>query len=757
MSAPYRRGSKKAGESTVEAEYIYEDERGLPVLRVRRLTGKQFRQDRFEDGRWVPGLGGRKEWPLYRLKRVSAAVLRGATIYIVEGEKDVEAAEAAGGVATTNPGGAGKWRSSHSECLRGASVVIVWDADSAGEQHALAVAQSLRGVARSVSFARAKEGNDLSDHLAAGFELDELADEAPATEAGESHGLVGTVLAEVVERLRVHAEANGLKSPSRESDGKTWRACCPAHEDRTPSLSVAPGTKQPVVVCCHAGCDAAEVIAALGLTWQDVSAAGGGDEQEGKGESQAMFLVGLLRERYEFVRAPDGSPYAIPLQGPRIAIDLHGRTGHLRARLAREYLEIKKAPAQPTSMSTAIEVVIGDALLAEPVEIHLRSAKTSDALVVDLGERDGRVVIVKGGGWDLADAPPDGIVFRRTALTASLPEPARGGDVRLLRELINVGDDAWYLVLAFLVMAWRSDINVPILAFLGQQGSGKSTAARLVVQTVDPSPALLRQPPKDAEGWITAAAGSRVVGLDNLSSISGGLSDTLCRAVTGEGDVRRKLYSDGDLVVFNFRRAIVITSIDPGILRGDLGERLLPVDLPRLNGNRVTDRELEAKAAKSAPLILGGLLDVIAEVLENPVELDRLPRMADAAEVMAAMDQAFGTDALGAYKRARGAVVEKVIESDVVATALLEFMRGRREWVGTMAALYDELAIHVPDGAGRRQWPGNARVLSQRLARAIPDLESARGLLVARRDLGGRAVLTLSWKSPRRGVRQPRP
>jgi putative DNA primase/helicase len=45
--------------------------------------------------------------------------------------------------------------------------------------------------------------------------------------------------------------------------GASWMACCPAHEDRSPSLSISAGKDGKVLVCCHAGCGQRDVIAAL--------------------------------------------------------------------------------------------------------------------------------------------------------------------------------------------------------------------------------------------------------------------------------------------------------------------------------------------------------------------------------------------------------------------------------------------------------------------------------------------------------------
>ena len=45
--------------------------------------------------------------------------------------------------------------------------------------------------------------------------------------------------------------------------GRHWIAKCPAHQDQTPSLSIAECDDGKPLVHCHAGCGQAEVIAAL--------------------------------------------------------------------------------------------------------------------------------------------------------------------------------------------------------------------------------------------------------------------------------------------------------------------------------------------------------------------------------------------------------------------------------------------------------------------------------------------------------------
>jgi KaiC/GvpD/RAD55 family RecA-like ATPase len=65
---------------------------------------------------------------------------------------------------------------------------------------------------------------------------------------------------EVVERALTDHGCRG--------SGHSWQ--CPAHEDKSPSLSVTEGDDGRVLLNCHAGCPAENVVAALGLTMSDL-------------------------------------------------------------------------------------------------------------------------------------------------------------------------------------------------------------------------------------------------------------------------------------------------------------------------------------------------------------------------------------------------------------------------------------------------------------------------------------------------------
>jgi hypothetical protein len=204
------------------------------------------------------------------------------------------------------------------------------------------------------------------------------------------------------------------------------------------------------------------------------------------------------------------------------------------------------------------------------------------------------------------------------------------------------------------------------------------------------------------------------VAVDNLDRIPPWLSDALCRAVTGDGWLRRALYTDGAIAVVTLRIAVILTAIDAGALRGDLADRVAVVELqPIGEAERLEDADLAARFHEAHPRLLGAFLDLLARVEEllPTIKLDRRPRMADYARVLRAVDKILGTSGLAVYLEQRGELQREAAEGDPVGMALLSFMLKREEWSGTAGDLLVEIS---PDHPGR-EWPKTPRGLSARL------------------------------------------
>lgn len=164
-------------ERRVVARYVYRGDDGRELYTKVRFEPKFFN--------WVHVNGngetlGRGEHPpvLYRLPELSAAISRGETVYVVEGEKDADRLAEIGVAATSNPNGAAdKWRPEYTPYFTGADVVIIADRDEPGYAHAANVRAALAGVARRVTVMQSAAvfpGADVSDHLDAGYSIDDL-------------------------------------------------------------------------------------------------------------------------------------------------------------------------------------------------------------------------------------------------------------------------------------------------------------------------------------------------------------------------------------------------------------------------------------------------------------------------------------------------------------------------------------------------------------------------------------------------------
>ena len=58
----------------------------------------------------------------------------------------------------------------------------------------------------------------------------------------------------------------------RKMGADRWMACCPAHNDKSPSLSIRECSDGRILLKCWTGCGASEILDAIGLDFQDLFA-----------------------------------------------------------------------------------------------------------------------------------------------------------------------------------------------------------------------------------------------------------------------------------------------------------------------------------------------------------------------------------------------------------------------------------------------------------------------------------------------------
>jgi hypothetical protein len=342
----------------------------------------------------------------------------------------------------------------------------------------------------------------------------------------------------------------------------------------------------------------------------------------------------------------------------------------------------------------------------------------------------------------------------------ALPTPARNGNMSRLRSLINVGDDKnWVLLLSWLLAACRPTGPYPVLIFEGEQGSAKSTTARLLRRLIDPSSALLRTPPREERDLLIAANNSWIVAYDNLSGVPQWLSDALCRLATGGGFSTRELYTDTDEVILDLTRPVILNSIDHLAERADLADRAIVLNLPRIDDSaRRDEAQLYVEYEREQPNILGALFDALSAALVRfpETKLLKKPRMADFALWATAGEIGLGFESgafMAAYSGNRAEAVQETLAADPVSESITALMTNQEidvsPWTGTCGDLLTRLAGMVGDSVKKsRAWPATPRALSSRLRRLATFLREA-GIEITfpnpdARGTAGKRLLTIT-------------
>jgi hypothetical protein len=249
------------------------------------------------------------------------------------------------------------------------------------------------------------------------------------------------------------------------------------------------------------------------------------------------------------------------------------------------------------------------------------------------------------------------------------------GSTSSLQQFLNVEGDSWILFVSWLVAAFRPRGPYPILCLNGEQGSAKTTAAKVARQLIDPFKAPARTKPRDERDLMITASNSHIVTLDNLSHLDRWLSDGLCRLATGGGLATRKLYTDDEEVILEAQRPVVLNGIGELAVNADLLDRMVILSLPEISDKeRRPEAEFWKEFEAERPLILGALLSGVSAALRNidKVKLEKKPRMADFAIWASAAECELGFkegEFIAAYARNRKEASDIAFESSPVAIA----------------------------------------------------------------------------------------
>jgi hypothetical protein len=416
------------------------------------------------------------------------------------------------------------------------------------------------------------------------------------------------------------------------------------------------------------------------IDWGTTPPTGQGNSH--KKESQATSIVTLVMESgAELWHTPSQETYLT------VCIDGHHEHYPLHSRGSKDYLSrlyfIDEGKSPNTSaLQDAINTLSGIARFTGPEhEVNVRIASHESCIFLDLCDTRWRAIQVTPDGWQVITDPP--VRFRRPRGVLPLPEPHHGGQLHDLRKFVNVATDSDFILLvAWVLAALRGCGPYPILVFMAEQGSAKTTTTRVLRRLCDPNESDVRRPPRNTEDLMIAASNGHIVAFDNLSRLSEELSDNLSVLATGGGFAVRQLYTNGEECIFHASRPIALNGISQVATRGDLLDRAIVITLPPIpEDQRKDEATFWRQFTQVHPFILGALLNAVVVGLKRigSVHLEHKPRMADFALWSVATEAGCPWsqgDFLTAYTANRHDAIDAMLEGDPLADTARESCPG---------------------------------------------------------------------------------
>jgi hypothetical protein len=408
----------------------------------------------------------------------------------------------------------------------------------------------------------------------------------------------------------------------------------------------------------------------------------------------------------------------ISINGKREDLPFHSRNARVVIMSALQFLGIMVNDRDFRRLIRELET---EAEIHAPKQKHhVRYAEHDGAIYIDMANEAGQQIRVTGDGYEVIAGSDSPVVFSPDKNRRELPIPVAGGSLGYLKELINFDSEEDYIMcVAGIVTACVPNIPQAVILIQGEHGSGKTTAAGIIQELIDPVKVSFVPLPKSDADLLKLAEERHLINVDNVSGISPNQSDTLCRASTGIGS------HDDSLI-----RPVIINGITITVTRPDLDDRLCPAQLKApAPEERKTSAEIKADFAERKPALFGAICNALSMYLRNreQVNPDRLPRMADAVKCCIAIEPALTNEEggfLAAYESKRDAIHSDTVENDPVALGVIELISSKGEFEGTATDLLSAIKEIHKDGP---EWiasalPRQPNVLSARLKRLVPVL-----------------------------------
>lgn len=478
-------------------------------------------------------------------------------------------------------------------------------------------------------------------------------------------------------------------------------------------------------------------------------------------ENSILFFKDQYDIAYAKVKVADHSEI-IALGGSRFEYYL--------SKLYYDYSEGEAIVGQEP-LNNAIRILMAKTLFeGSIVNLSLRISwgEYEREIYYDLADSRWCCIKVTEHGWEIIQDSP--VLFIRFNQKAQV-EPDRNYPNDIFEKYLNLmhinTSDHRLLIKAWTVAAFIPNIPHPISIPYGEKGSVKTTYCKFQKRLIDPDKIELLTVPQEKSEFVQQQYHNYLTIYDNIKTIPYWFSDEVCKAVTGIGSSKRRLYTDDEDVIYSYKRLIIINGINNSLTEPDALDRSILKEFERIpDDQRKEESKVEAEFEEMKPKLLGYVFDILVKSLQikPTIQLHNLPRMADFAVWGESITRAMGympMEFIEAYYRNISRQNVEVIESNRLAQATEKFVyswykEGQEAcWQSSTSKVLEKLnnvaQVHGID-TNSKSWPKAANSLTKRLRPILSNLREGLGIyIIISRNTSGKNknISTIRiWKEP---------
>jgi hypothetical protein len=466
----------------------------------------------------------------------------------------------------------------------------------------------------------------------------------------------------------------------------------------------------------------------------------------------AEVVVELAIENTELLfKDQYGTPYAL------VRIADHNEIIRIESSKFKRYLSKLfydnngKSVVNADSISNAIQVLQAKAEYeGKTIPLSLRVAWNNQDIYYDKTDEKWQCIKISKENWELVSQMPTPLFVRYNQTPQAEPDRNYEPDIfDKFLALTNLKDDDEQnkiLLKVYIISLFIPEIAHAILILHGEKGSAKSTLQTLIKLLVDPSKPALLTIHRDIMEFVQQLAHNYIAYYDNVKNTPTWLSDEACRAVTGIGQTKRKLYTDDDQIVYEYKHCLGFNGINIGLTEPDALDRSIMIELDRIRKeNRKQESDILAEFFKLRPKLLGYIFDILVKTLQikPSIKLNDLPRMADFAlwgEAIARAMEYKELEFMQAYYDNIGRQNIEAIENHPLGRAIAKFYeqeiedKSKDSWEGPPAKLLeqlDKIADEIKINTSHKSWPKEVKWLTRRLNQIRSNLLEGLGIEVS--------------------------